>query len=157
MPVDKVYEKIAAIATKEPSGWLKDAKYRIENADWLKLSQAIALRILRTLRAKNISQKELAEKIGVSPQQVNKIVKGKENLTLETISKIQTALGVSLMNASLYQTSFEVSYQIEQNPSVSFSASITPRFKKTAISTDESIATYRENSENDNSNYGMAS
>jgi transcriptional regulator with XRE-family HTH domain len=157
MTVDNIYQKIAAIASKEPSGWLKDAQWRSENRAWLKHSQAIALRILRTLRAKNISQKELAEKIGVSPQQVNKIVKGKENLTLETIAKLETALGVSLINAPLYQTSLEVSYQIEQNPAVSFSASITPGFKKTAISTGEYIEIYRENSENDNSNYGMVS
>jgi transcriptional regulator with XRE-family HTH domain len=156
MSVDNLQEKLAEITAKELSGWLDDAKYRIENADWLKLSQAIALRILRTLRAKNISQKELAEKISVSPQQVNKIVKGKENLTLETISKLQTALGVSLMNVPLYQTSFEVNYQIEQNLAVSFSNSITLGFKKTAISADESIEIYREDSDND-SNYRMAS
>ncbi|EAT59327.1 MULTISPECIES: helix-turn-helix domain-containing protein [Chlorobium] len=97
MAVDNIHEKIAAIASKELSGWLKDAEWRVENRAWLKHSQAIALRILRTLRAKNISQKELAEKIGVSPQQVNKIVKGRENLTLETIAKLETALDVVLL------------------------------------------------------------
>ncbi|MEI6595881.1 MAG: helix-turn-helix transcriptional regulator, partial [Bacteroidota bacterium] len=51
------------------------------------------------LRAKNISQKELAEKIGVSPQHVNKIVKGRETLTLETISKLEVALEISLLMA----------------------------------------------------------
>jgi transcriptional regulator with XRE-family HTH domain len=97
MAVDNIHQKIALIASKEISGWLDDAKYRIENEKWLKHSQAIALRILRTLRAKNVSQKELAEKIGVSPQQVNKIVKGRENLTLETIAKLEAALGIVLL------------------------------------------------------------
>ncbi|TLU84805.1 MAG: helix-turn-helix transcriptional regulator [Chlorobium sp.] len=97
MGVDTLEEKLAAITAKEVSGWLDDAKYRIENERWLKHSQAFALRILRTLRAKNISQKELAEKIGVSPQHVNKIVKGRENLTLETISKLEAALEISLL------------------------------------------------------------
>jgi transcriptional regulator with XRE-family HTH domain len=97
MAVDNIYQKIAAIASKEPSGWLKDAQWRAENRAWLKHSQAIAIRILRTLREKNVSQKELAEKIGVSPQQVNKIVKGRENLTLETISKLEEALGIVLL------------------------------------------------------------
>lgn len=92
-----VYEKMAALATKEVSGWYEDAKWRIENEGWLKHSQYIALTILRTLRVKNISQKELAERIGVSPQQVSKIVKGNENLTLETISKLEAALGVPLI------------------------------------------------------------
>ncbi len=97
MAVDNIHQKIALIASKEISGWLDDAKYRIENEKWLKHSQAIALRILRTLRAKNVSQKELAEQIGVSPQQVNKIVKGRENLTLETIAKLEGALGIVLL------------------------------------------------------------
>ena len=35
--------------------------------------------------------------IGVSPQYVNKIVKGKENLTLDTISKLEQALGIKLI------------------------------------------------------------
>jgi len=97
MAVDNIEEKLALITSNEISGWLDDAKYRIENERWLKHSQTIALRILRTLRAKNISQKELAEKIGVSPQHVNKIVKGRENLTLETISKLESALEIVLM------------------------------------------------------------
>jgi ribosome-binding protein aMBF1 (putative translation factor) len=97
MAVDNIHQKIALIVSKGISGWLDDAKYRIENEKWLKHSQAIALRILRTLRAKNVSQKELAEKIGVSPQQVNKIVKGRENLTLETISKLEGALDIVLL------------------------------------------------------------
>lgn len=92
-----VYEKMEALATKEVSGWLEDAQWRIENEGWLRHSQYIALTILRTLRAKKISQKELAERIGVSPQQVSKIVKGSENLTLETISKLEAALGVPLI------------------------------------------------------------
>ena len=96
MSVDNLQEKLAAITAKEVSGWLEDAKYRIENEDWLKHSQGIAIRILRTLREKKVSQKELADKIGVSPQQVNKIVKGRENLTLETIAKLEAALGIVL-------------------------------------------------------------
>lgn len=88
---------MAALASNEVSGWLGDAKWRIENEGWLKHSQSIALAILRTLRANKISQKELAERIGVSPQQISKIVKGGENLTLETIAKIESALGIPLI------------------------------------------------------------
>lgn len=92
-----VYEKMVALASNEVSGWLEDAKWRIENEGWLKHSQYIALTILRTLRAKKISQKELAEMVGVSPQQISKIVKGRENLTLETIAKLEAALGEILI------------------------------------------------------------
>lgn len=92
-----VYEKMAALASNEVSGWLEDAKWRIENEGWLKHSQYIALTILRTLRAKKMSQKVLAEMVGVSPQQISKIVKGRENLTLETIAKLEAALGEILI------------------------------------------------------------
>jgi ribosome-binding protein aMBF1 (putative translation factor) len=34
----------------------------------------------------------------VSPQQINKIVKGQENLTLETISKLEIALNIQLID-----------------------------------------------------------
>ena len=46
------------------------------------------------------SQKDLADMMGVSPQQVNKMVRGSENLTLETISKVEKALGIQLMEIS---------------------------------------------------------
>ena len=97
MATDSIYEKIAAIASKESSGWLEDARWRLDNRTWLRRSQSIALKILRTLREKKISQKELAGIISVSSQQVSKIVKGKENLTLETIAKLEKALGIVLM------------------------------------------------------------
>jgi transcriptional regulator with XRE-family HTH domain len=64
----------------------------------LKKSQAIALKILRHIRANGISQKDLAERLNVAPQQVNRWVKGGENFTLETISKIENALDIQLIN-----------------------------------------------------------
>ena len=89
--------KLKPLISKEKSTWLQDAEWRRENRGWLKMSQAISLNILSHLRANNITQKELAEMIGVTPQQVQKIVRGKENLTLETISKIETALKIRLI------------------------------------------------------------
>lgn len=84
--------------TKEKATtWLEDAKWRQANADWLDLSSAIAIKILRFLREHKITQKELADRLGFSPQYLNKIVKGAENLTLETICKIQKALGITLI------------------------------------------------------------
>ena len=44
-----------------------------------------------------MTQKKLAEIVGVSPQYINKVVKGRENLTLETIVKMEKALGIALI------------------------------------------------------------
>ena len=43
-----------------------------------------------------LTQKELAERMGCSQQYVSLILKGKENLTLETIAKLETALDFEL-------------------------------------------------------------
>jgi transcriptional regulator with XRE-family HTH domain len=90
-------KKLDAITGNQPSTWKEKALYRKNNQDWLKRSQAIAIRILEALRAKNMSQKLLAEKLDVSPQQVSKILKGTENLTLQTITQIETVLGIKLI------------------------------------------------------------
>jgi transcriptional regulator with XRE-family HTH domain len=99
-----VLKKLQGVISKTPSQWNQDVLLRSENKPWKKRSQAVALKVLRTLRAKGISQKDLAEQIGVSAQQVNKWVKGNENFTFETISKLETALGVELMSIKGYQS-----------------------------------------------------
>jgi transcriptional regulator with XRE-family HTH domain len=81
------------------SKWMEEAEARQKNKSWLKHSQKIAIKVLMALREEGIKQKQLAERIGVSPQQINKIVKGRENLTLETISKLENALNIKLLFA----------------------------------------------------------
>jgi ribosome-binding protein aMBF1 (putative translation factor) len=92
-----LYEKLSKIASDEPSGWMEDAKYRRENRAWLKKSGLIALKVLNALKAQGLTQKELAERMQVSPQQVNKILSGQANLTLETITHLEAALGITIL------------------------------------------------------------
>lgn len=82
------------------SNWLQKAKQRKINEAWLKKSQDIALKILLELKEKDLTQSELAITLDVTPQYVNRIVKGLENLTLETICKIEVALGVELIKTN---------------------------------------------------------
>ena len=91
-------EKLSSLAADQPSDWKAKAKYRRDNREWLKKSASIAVRVLDALKVQDISQKELAERMKVSPQQINKIVKGQENLTLETISKLEVALGIQIID-----------------------------------------------------------
>ncbi len=93
----EISDKLNRVVTSEPSKWLADADYRFENKAWLVISQAIALKILRSLRAKGLSQRDLADKLNVTPQQVNKWVKGGENFTIETIVKIEQVLNIVLI------------------------------------------------------------
>jgi transcriptional regulator with XRE-family HTH domain len=81
----------------QQSQWYESARRRKESKHWLKYSQEIALAILEELDHRNITQKALAEQMNVSPQVVNKWLKGKENFTLETISKLEAVLQIRLL------------------------------------------------------------
>lgn len=111
MAVENLKEKLNAIASKESSGWMEAAQFAVDNAVWIKKSQLIALKVLRTLRELGMTQKELAERMGISPQQVNKLVKGKENLTLETIARIGEALGVDLFEVLMAKQAIQTQKQ----------------------------------------------
>ena len=77
---------------------LQAVNFRKAGQVWLRKSRQIALSVLYYLEQKGMNQKDLAEKMGVTPTYVGKLLKGKENLSLETISKIENAMGVDLVN-----------------------------------------------------------
>jgi ribosome-binding protein aMBF1 (putative translation factor) len=104
MAVENLKEKLAQFVSKEPSKWQEEAQFRADNRAGLKRSQAIALNILTRIDEMGISQKELAMKLNVSPQLVNKWVKGRENFGLETISKLEEALEMELLSISTHRT-----------------------------------------------------
>ena len=79
------------VKAKEKNKWL------IANRQWLRVSKDIAFDILERLDELAWTQKDLAAKMGVSPQYVNKLVKGSENLTLETLVKLQDILDIPLL------------------------------------------------------------
>ena len=100
-------EKLSAILGGfEQSTWVKEAKERKENVEEILVRQKIALHILRSLRKSDISQKQLAEMLQVSPQQVNKWVKGTETFTLSTLLKIGHALGTTLIEVTESKPAF---------------------------------------------------
>jgi len=101
--MNNLKDKLSKLASDQPSEWKAKAQYRRENREWLKKSAAIAIRVLDALKAQSISQKQLAERMHISPQQISKIVKGQENLTLETISNLENALGIQIIDEKAHQ------------------------------------------------------
>ena len=93
----KINKKLSELASPEPSNWKAKAQYRRDNREWLKRSAIIAVKVLDALKAQKLTQKDLAERLDVSPQYINKIVKGEENLTLETITNLELALGIQII------------------------------------------------------------
>jgi ribosome-binding protein aMBF1 (putative translation factor) len=81
--------------------WRERAEWRRENRRWLRYSGFIALTVMRRLEELKLNQKELAEKMNCSPQYVSKLLKGSENLTLDTISKLEESLDLDLIRSAL--------------------------------------------------------
>lgn len=108
MEYTEVKQRLNGFISNEPSPLLRQAEWIKENEDWLEKSALIALKILKRLRETSMSQKQLAEEVGVSPQYINKVVKGKENLSLQTICMIEKALGINLMEVPGFEKFQEV-------------------------------------------------
>ena len=99
--MDKVIDFLKAHESTTPSRWKEEAEWRRNNRDWLRYSQFIAIRMLSRMEELHITQTVLAEKMDCSQQYISKVLKGKENLSLETISKIESALEIDLIKSAL--------------------------------------------------------
>lgn len=91
-------DKLDAIVKPRSKEAIERARSRKENREWLRMSQEIALALHYHIRNAGMTQKEFAEKLGVSPVYVGKLLKGEENLTLETICKLQEAICESIVS-----------------------------------------------------------
>lgn len=104
--MNDVQRKLKRLSKGKKSTWLTSAETRFRKRKWLNYSSKIARRILAAMEdSDNINQKKLANILDVSPQYINKVVKGKENLSLETIAKLSEALKVELISFPDYKYS----------------------------------------------------
>ena len=92
----KAVQFLEANQSGERSTFVDDAKWRQENASWLRRSRRVAYAIMDYMQAGGLSRNDVAEKLGVSPQYVSKILSGKVNFSFKTISEIEEGLGIEL-------------------------------------------------------------
>lgn len=104
----KNLENFQKLVSDEKSGWMDQFLYHQSNKKWLDKSAKVAINVLEAISEKGWTQKDLAEKMNVSAQQINKIVRGKQNLTFETVDKLETALGISLIEIIEYKAINEI-------------------------------------------------
>lgn len=96
-----VVDKLIEHASVTPSKWREEAQSRRENKSWLRYSQGIAMKMLERMEEFGITQKELAVRMSCTQQYVSKVLKGRENLSLETLNKIEDALDICLVNEQM--------------------------------------------------------
>ncbi len=92
---------LRAHSSSTPSRWREKAEWRRTNRDWLPYSRKIAIKTAMALEEQDLSQRQLAERMDCSPQYVSRLLKGEENLSLETICKLENALNLSILQTIL--------------------------------------------------------
>lgn len=90
-------ERFKAIAKPANPDLMAEINYEIENEDWLHIAISLVGRARGAMRTRGITQAQLAQRLGVSPSEVCKLLSGRENLSIQTISKLERAIGVRLM------------------------------------------------------------
>ncbi len=118
--MDKVLDFLKSHQSPTPSRWREEVEWRQANWGWLRYSQLIAIRMMSRMEDLHITQTALAEKMNCTQQYISKILKGQENLSLESIWKIESVLGIDLINSSLsfvdgYTTSARPRYLNDSN------------------------------------------
>jgi transcriptional regulator with XRE-family HTH domain len=94
----------------------EEAKFRAENRDWMLKSALIALEIHRYLRQNGMTQSQLAEKLGISPAMVTKLLSGKENLSLKTICGIERVIQFELLKIPSYEKGAYIKLDLPKMP-----------------------------------------
>ena len=97
----KTLEFFEAHKSEQPSTFTEDAKWRQENEVWCKWSRGIALSIVSYMQEKKLSRADIAEKLGVSPQYVSRILSGTTNFSFKSIAEIEKRLGISCMEVAM--------------------------------------------------------
>ena len=88
-----------AHSSPTPSRWREEAEAtrRAKAEGWLPYSRKIAIRTAMAMKRQNITRSDVASRMGCSPQYVSRLLKGEENLSLETICNLENALNVPIL------------------------------------------------------------
>lgn len=82
---------------RKVSSWMADAIGSINNEEDIIAVKKIVLKVIRYMEANHLSQKELADLLGVSPQYINKFLHGQEDIKVSTALRYGRILGVKLI------------------------------------------------------------
>lgn len=83
---------------REQTTWLTQAKFELEHEDELLECRRIVLKIVRYMKDNHLTQKELASRLNVTPQYINKLLHGQDlDLKISTVIRYGRLLGVKLI------------------------------------------------------------
>lgn len=99
MTQQEAIARLSRYQSPTPSTWREDeeATRRAKAEGWLPYSRKIAIKTAMAMKRQNITRSDVASRMGCSPQYVSRLLKGEENLSLETICKLENALNVPIL------------------------------------------------------------
>ena len=95
--------KTKNIEQVQPQGFLADLLSNIDEKEMKRTENRmlLAMKIAEALKQKHISQKEFANMMGKSETVVSEWLSGDRNFTIDTLTDISVALGVSLIDTDM--------------------------------------------------------
>ncbi len=86
-------------SSDSPSDWRKDEEKRrsAKEKGWLQYSRKIAIKVAMEMKCQGLTRQDVATRMGCSPQYVSRLLKGEENLSLETICKLENVLNMAIL------------------------------------------------------------
>jgi transcriptional regulator with XRE-family HTH domain len=97
----KAIEFLEAHMSETPSRFCEKAQWRKDNAGWLRWSRQVALSLIDYMQTHDLKRAELAERLGVSPQYVSKLLSGTENLSFKSVANIEEKLGINCLETAM--------------------------------------------------------
>lgn len=132
-----IREKIKVKGLKRDNSFAENIDNAIENKELRLFNATIILRLLDYMDEYDLTQKDIATIVGVSAQQVNKLLRGSDqNFKVETILKLEKALGIKLIMA--------VDNDTAQEKNNIYSSCLTIPLLSTTYSNNDSANSYRE-------------
>lgn len=99
MTQQEAIARLSKYQSPTPSIWREEAQtVRDAKRDgWLQYSRRIAIKMAIAMKQQELTRADIAVRMGCSPQYVSRLLKGEENLSLETICKLEDALNVPIL------------------------------------------------------------
>ena len=99
MTQNEAIARLSRYQSQTPSMWREEAEanHQAKTEGWLAYSRKIAIKAAIAMKQQNLSRTDVANRMNCSPQYVSRLLKGEENLSLETICKLENALHVPIL------------------------------------------------------------
>ena len=83
--------------TEQDTNWDSFVQDQLEDEDRDVRNALVAAKVLRYLKQQGKTKTWLAGKMNLSPQRLGEILKGRGNMTFESVKNLETATGLTLM------------------------------------------------------------